>query len=131
MIADNAAAEQVIRDKQYQEDMTTAAELYANDLKLGKDSVKAKEKYEKEKYRITLEYTRKTIEAAIDTLEAELAVGNLSVEERASIEEKLAKLKADLVKKKQMLKLRLLKGSQKLMIMRKRNAFIIFKNGFK
>ena len=99
LIADNAAAEQVIRDKQYQEDMTTAAELYANDLKLGKDSVKAKEKYEKEKYRITLEYTRKTIEAAIDTLEAELAVGNLSVEERASIEEKLAKLKADLVKK--------------------------------
>lgn len=99
LIADNAAAEQVIRDKQYQEDMTTAAELYANDLKLGKDSVKAKEKYEKEKYRITLEYTRKTIEAAIDTLEAELAVGNLSVEKSASIEEKLAKLKVDLAKK--------------------------------
>lgn len=79
--------------------MTAAADQYANDLKLGKDSVKAKEKYEKEKYRITLEYTRKTIEAAIDALEAELAVGNLSVEERASIEEKLAKLKADLAKK--------------------------------
>ncbi len=99
LIADNAAAEQVIRDRRYQKEMTAAADQYANDLKLGKDSVKAKEKYEKEKYRITLEYTRKTIEAAIDALEAELAVGNLSVEERASIEEKLAKLKADLAKK--------------------------------
>lgn len=99
LIADNAAAEQVMRDKQYQKDMAIAAELYANDLKLGKDSVKAKEKYEKEKYRITLEYTRKTIEAAIDALEAELAVGNMSVEEKANIEEKLAKLKADLANK--------------------------------
>ncbi|WP_270438282.1 phage tail tape measure protein [Bacteroides bouchesdurhonensis] len=99
MIADNAGYEQILRDKQYQEDMTAATRRYANNLKSGMDSAEAKKKYEKEKYQITLDYTRKTTEAAIDALEMQLnAEKNLGPGERAKIAEELQKLKVDLAK---------------------------------
>lgn len=99
MIADNAAYEQILRDKQYQEDMSAAAERYANDLKSGKDSVEAKRKYEEEKYQITLDYTRKTTEAAIDALELQLKTAKLSAEEQAKIEAEIQKLRISLINK--------------------------------
>lgn len=99
LIADNAAAEQVLRDRQYQEDMAAVEKQYADDIKSGKDRVEAKRNYEEQKYQITLDYARKTTEAAIDALELELNTENLSAEDRAKIAEKLQDLKADLAKK--------------------------------
>lgn len=99
LIADNAAAEQVLRDRQYQEDMAAAEKQYADDIKFGKDRVEAKRDYEEQKYQITLDYARKTTEAAIDALELELNTENLSAEDRVKIAEKLQDLKADLAKK--------------------------------
>lgn len=99
LIADNAAAEQVLRDRQYQEDMAAAEKQYADDIKFGKDRVEAKRDYEEQKYQITLDYARKTTEASIDALELELNTENLSAEDRVKIAEKLQDLKADLAKK--------------------------------
>ena len=99
LIANNAAAEQVLRDRQYQEDIAAVEKQYANDLKSGKDAVTAKKDYEEQKYQITLDYTRKTSEAAIDALELELNTENLSADDKAKIAEKLQDLKADLAKK--------------------------------
>ena len=99
LIADNAAAEQILRDRQYQEDMAAAEKQYADDIKSGKDRVEAKRDYEEQKYQITLDYARKTTEAAIDALELELNTENISAEDRAKIAEKLQDLKADLAKK--------------------------------
>lgn len=99
LIADNAAAEQILRDRQYQEDMAAAEKQYADDIKFGKDRVEAKRDYEEQKYQITLDYARKTTEAAIDALELELNTENLSAEDRVKIAEKLQDLKADLAKK--------------------------------
>lgn len=99
LIADNVAAEQILRDRQYQEDMAAAEKQYADDIKFGKDRVEVKRDYEEQKYQITLDYARKTTEAAIDALELELNTENLSAEDRVKIAEKLQDLKADLAKK--------------------------------
>lgn len=92
LIADNAAAEQVLRDQQYKMDILA--------LKKARAEKKITEKeYSEEEYRITLDYARKTTEAAIDALELELKADNLSAKDRAKIAEQLQKLKADLAEK--------------------------------
>lgn len=92
LIADNAAAEQKVRDQQYQTDMLGLKKQLAQKLITEKE-------YAEEEYRITVDYARKTAEAGIDALEMELKTDNLSTEDRAKIAEQLQKLKADLAKK--------------------------------
>lgn len=92
LIADNAAAEQAVRDRQFQTDML--------DLKKRRETENmSEEQYAEEEYRIKLDYVRKTTEAAIDAIEQELKVDNLSVKDRAKLAEELYKLKADLANK--------------------------------
>ncbi|MBF0840089.1 hypothetical protein IR128_00045, partial [Staphylococcus lentus] len=57
------------------------------------------QEYAELEYQLKLNYARKTAEAAIDALESELATANLSTDKREKLEEKLAKLKADLAQK--------------------------------
>lgn len=92
LIANNAAAEQAVRDRQFQSDML--------DLKKRRETENmSEEQYAEEEYRIKLDYVRKTTEAAIDSIEQELKVDNLSVKDRAKLAEELYKLKADLANK--------------------------------
>lgn len=92
LIADNAAAEQIIRDRQYQQDI----------LALKKELAEKKitrQEFNEEEYRLTLYYARKTSEAAINALEQELHVENLSAEDRIKITEQIQKIKAELAQK--------------------------------
>lgn len=92
LIANNAAAEQAVRDRQFQTDML--------DLKKRKETENmSEEQYAEEEYRIKLDYVRKTTEAAIDAIEQELKVDNLSAKDRTKLTEELYKLKADLANK--------------------------------
>lgn len=92
LIADNAAAEQAVRDRQLQTDLL--------DLKKRKETENmSAEQYAEEEYRIKLDYVRKTTEAAIDAIEQELNVDNLSAKDRAKLTEDLYKLKEDLANK--------------------------------
>lgn len=92
LIADNAAAEQAMRDQQYN------MEMLALKKKLAKKEI-TQEEYAQQEYQITLDYARKTTEASIDSLEQQLKSDNLSANDRAKIAEELQKLKADLAKK--------------------------------
>lgn len=92
LIADNAAAEQAVRDRQLQTDLL--------DLKKRKETENmSAEQYAEEEYLIKLDYVRKTTEAAIDAIEQELNVDNLSAKDRAKLTEDLYKLKEDLANK--------------------------------
>lgn len=92
LIADNAAAEQAVRDRQLQTDLLA--------LKKRKETENmSEEQYAEEEYLIKLDYVRKTTEAAIDAIEEELKVNNISAKDRARITEELYKLKADLANK--------------------------------
>ena len=92
LIADNAAAEQAVRDRQLQTDLLA--------LKKRKETENmSEEQYAEEEYLIKLDYVRKTTEAAIDAVEEELKVDNISAKDRARITEELYKLKADLANK--------------------------------
>lgn len=92
LIADNAAAEQAMRDRQLQKDLL--------DLKKRKETENmSAEQYAEEEYQIKLDYVRKTTESAIDALEQELNVDNISAKDRAKITEELYKLKEDLANK--------------------------------
>lgn len=92
LIADNAAAEQAVRDRQLQTDLLA--------LKKRKETENmSEEQYAEEEYLIKLDYVRKTTEAAIDAIEQELKVDNISAKDRARITEELYKLKADLANK--------------------------------
>lgn len=91
-IADNAAAEQAVRDRQFQTDLLN--------LKRRKETENmSSEQYAEEEYLIKLDYVRKTTEAAIDAIEQELNVDNLSAKDRKKLTEELCKLKADLANK--------------------------------
>lgn len=57
------------------------------------------EQYAEEEYLIKLDYVRKTTEAAIDAIEQELNVDNLSAKDRKKTYRGLCKLKADLANK--------------------------------
>ena len=91
-IAENAAAEQIIRDQIYQADMLSLKK------QLAEKKITQRE-YAEQEYQLTLDYVRKSNEAAIDALELELKTDNLSAEDRAKIAEELQKLKAELAQK--------------------------------
>ncbi|WP_073344894.1 phage tail tape measure protein [Bacteroides congonensis] len=92
LIAENAAHEQEIRDAAYVMDtLALKKQLASKEI--------TQQEYAELEYQLKLDYVRKTSEAAIDALESELATANLSTDKREKLEEKLAKLKADLAKK--------------------------------
>lgn len=92
LIADNAAAEQIVRDQQYQTDMLALKK------QLAERQITQKEFAERE-YLLTLDYVQKTNEAAIDALELELQADNLSAEDRKKIAEELQRLKVEFAQK--------------------------------
>lgn len=92
LIAENAAHEQEIRDAVYVMDtLALKKQLASKEI--------TQQEYAELEYQLKLDYVRKTSEAAIDALESELATANLSTDKREKLEEKLAKLKADLAQK--------------------------------
>lgn len=91
-IAENAAAEQIIRDQTYQADMLSLKKQLA-------EKKNTQREYAEQEYQLTLDYVRKSNEAAIDALELELKTDNLSSDDRAKIAEELQKLKAELAQK--------------------------------
>ena len=91
-IAENAAAEQIIRDQTYQADILSLKK------QLAEKKITQRE-YAEQEYQLTLDYVRKSNEAAIDALELELKTDNLSSDDRAKIAEELQKLKAELAQK--------------------------------
>lgn len=88
-ISKSAAAEQVVRNAQYNSDQKELEKLHAK--KLVSD-----EEYEKKKADITERYSLETAKAAVASLEEQLSVESLSAENREAIAEKLQKAKADL-----------------------------------
>ena len=91
LIAENAAHEQEIRDAAYVMDMLALKKKLASKLI-------TEEQYAIEEYNLQLEYAHKT-EAAIEALELELTVENITAEERTKIVTQLYVLKAALAKK--------------------------------
>lgn len=92
LIAENAAHEQEIRDAAYVMDMLALKKKLASKLI-------TEEQYAIEEYKLQLEYAHKTTEAAIEALELELTVENITAEERTKIVTQLYVLKAALAKK--------------------------------
>lgn len=92
LIAENAAAEQIVRDQQYQTDMLALKK------QLAERQITQKE-YAEQEYQLTLDYIRKTNEAAIDALESELQVDNMNADDKAKIAEELQRLKAEFAQK--------------------------------
>lgn len=88
-ISKSAAAEQVIRNAQYNSDLKELEKMHAK--KLISD-----EEYEKKKADITERYSLDTAKAAVDSIEKQLSVENLSQEDREKLAEQLRKAKADL-----------------------------------
>lgn len=88
-ISKSAAAEQVVRNAQYNSDMKELEKLHAK--KLVSD-----EEYEKKKADITERYSIDTAKAAVDSLEEQISVENLSQDDREKLAEQLQKAKADL-----------------------------------
>lgn len=87
-ISKSAAAEQVIRNAQYNSDLKELEKMHAK--KLISD-----EEYEKKKADITERYSIDTAKAAVDSIEKQLSVENLSQEDREKLAEQLQKAKAD------------------------------------
>lgn len=88
-ISKSAAAEQVVRNAQYNSDLKELEKLHAK--KLVSD-----EEYEKKKADITERYSIDTAKAAVDSLEEQLSVENISQDDREKLAEQLQKAKADL-----------------------------------
>lgn len=88
-ISKSAAAEQVIRNAQYNSDLKELEKMHAK--KLISD-----EEYEKKKADITERYSLDTAKAAVDSIEKQLSVENLSQKDREKFAEQLQKAKADL-----------------------------------
>ena len=88
-ISKSAAAEQVVRNAQYNSDLKELEKLHAK--KLISD-----EEYEKKKAEITERYSIDTAKAAVDSLEEQISVENLSQDDREKLAEQLQKAKADL-----------------------------------
>lgn len=88
-ISKSAAAEQVVRNAQYNSDMKELEKQHAQ--KLVSD-----EEYEKKKAEITERYSIDTAKAAVDSLEEQISVENLSQDDREKLAEQLQKAKADL-----------------------------------
>lgn len=90
-IAKSAAAQQVIRDSQYNSEMKEMEEAFAKGLI-------SREDYENEKARLTEKYAIDTFTAAVSSLEEQLSVEELNADKREAIAERLQKAKADLAK---------------------------------
>lgn len=88
-ISKSAAAEQVVRNAQYNSEMKELEKQHAQ--KLVSD-----EEYEKKKAEITERYSIDTAKAAVESLEEQLSVENISQEDREKLAEQLQKAKADL-----------------------------------
>lgn len=88
-ISKSAAAEQVVRNAQYNSDLKELEKLHAK--KLVSD-----EEYEKKKADITERYSIDTAKAAVDSLEEQISVENLSQDDREKLAEQLQKAKGDL-----------------------------------
>lgn len=88
-ISKSAAAEQVIRNAQYNSDLKELEKLHAK--KLVSD-----EEYEKKKADITERYSLETAKAAVESIEKQLSVENMSQDDREKLSEQLQKAKADL-----------------------------------
>lgn len=88
-IAKSAAAQQVVRNAMYNSEMKEMEKAFAAGLI-------SREEYENKKAEITEQYSIDTAKAAISSLEEQLAVEELSADDREAIAEKLQKAKADL-----------------------------------
>lgn len=88
-ISKSAAAEQVIRNAQYNSDLRELEKQHAQ--KLVSD-----EEYEKKKADITERYSIDTAKAAVESIEKQLSVENMSQDDREKLSEQLQKAKADL-----------------------------------
>lgn len=88
-ISKSAAAEQVVRNAQYNSDLKELEKLHTK--KLVSD-----EEYEKKKADITERYSIDTAKAAVESLEEQISVENLSQDDREKLAEQLQKAKADL-----------------------------------
>lgn len=88
-ISKSAAAEQVVRNAQYNSDLKELEKLHAK--KLVSD-----EEYEKKKADITERYSIDTAKAAVESIEKQLSVENMSQDDREKLSEQLQKAKADL-----------------------------------
>ncbi|MBU3809660.1 MAG: phage tail tape measure protein, partial [Candidatus Phocaeicola faecipullorum] len=88
-VAKSAAAQQVVRNALYNSEMKEMEKAFASGLI-------SREEYENKKAEITEQYSIDTAKAAISSLEEQLAVEELSADDREAIAEKLQKAKADL-----------------------------------
>lgn len=88
-ISKSAAAEQVVRNAQYNSDLKELEKLHSK--KLVSD-----EEYEKKKADITERYSIDTAKAAVESLEEQISVENISQDEKEKLAEQLQKAKADL-----------------------------------
>lgn len=88
-ISKSAAAEQVVRNAQYNSDLKELEKLHAK--KLVSD-----EEYEKKKADITERYSLETAKAAVESIEKQLSVENMSQDDQEKLSEQLQKAKADL-----------------------------------
>lgn len=92
-ISENAAAEQIMRDQQYQAEILALEKEFALKGNRATDSDIAE--YEERKYQLTKEYSLKTVEAAIDALEMELKASADGSVERSKLAEELQRKKAE------------------------------------
>lgn len=88
-ISKSAAAEQVIRNAQYNSDLRELEKQHAQKLV-------SNEEYEKKKADITERYSIDTAKAAVESIEKQLSVENMSQDDREKLSEQLQKTKADL-----------------------------------
>ena len=103
-IADTAAAAQVIRDKDYQEEVTKLYNEYTEALKVaqkkGQDTTKVTEIYNKKKEELDNKYANETVQAQIEAITKELAIENLSEEEREELQRQLTEATTQLAQQR-------------------------------
>ena len=103
-IADTAAAAQVIRDKDYQEEVTKLYNEYTEALKVaqkkGQDTTKVTEIYNKKKEELDNKYANETVQAQIEAITKELAIENLSEEEREDLQRQLTEATTQLAQQR-------------------------------
>jgi chromosome segregation ATPase len=103
-IASAAAAEQVLRDKQYQQDVAALYNEYTEALKVaaqkGEDTTRVTELYNKKKEALDNKYANETVQAQIDAITKELEVENLSEEEREQLQRELTEVTTELAQQR-------------------------------
>ena len=103
-IADTAAAAQVLRDQQYQQDVKALYDEYTEALKVaqkkGQDTTKVTEIYNKKKEELDNKYANDTVQAQIEAITKELAIENLSEEEREDLQRQLTEATTQLAQQR-------------------------------